>query len=140
MVAGNAMTTMKDEIARQKEEIERLRQEKEILSRQVVRLVRAEGRLYQYQEQLDAQLKEYQDLYELNRVLNATLELNSVFDHATHYIVKLGYQRVVFLQLGQDGRGYTVRAAEGYYGEREKNAIRQLTVSLDEPVLSPLLA
>ena len=43
-------------------ELAALRLENEHLAGQVKRLVKAEGQLYAYQEQLDVQLKEYREL------------------------------------------------------------------------------
>jgi len=129
-----------DEIARDRAELAALRLEKEMLSSQVKRLVQAESQLYAYQEQLDVQLKQYKELYELNKKLAATLELPAIFANATSYIINtLGYERVLFfLQSGNTG-SYTVCAMDGYYDPLEKSCVSGLTVSLRDPLLSPLL-
>ena len=57
-----------------------LQMEKEALAQQVKRLIKTEGKLYAYQEELDAQLKEYKELYELNRKLNATFDIGKIFE------------------------------------------------------------
>ena len=103
-------------------ELAALRLENEKLAGQVKRLVKAEGRLYEYQEQLDVQLKEYQELYELNRKLIASPELRSIFEYATEYIInKLGYERVIFFQRSENTGAYSISALDGYYDQQEKN-------------------
>jgi len=114
--------TLAEVVARQRREIERLREEKEILSRQVSRLVKAEGKLYRYQEELDTQLREYEDLYALNRKLDATLDPEEIFVHAAEYIARLGYERSLFFRTCDSG-DYVVCAAEGYFQPREKVAV-----------------
>lgn len=118
-------------------ELAALRLENEKLSEQVKRLVKAEGRLYEYQEQLDVQLKEYQELYELNRKLIASPELRSIFEYATEYIInKLGYERVIFFQRSENTGAYIISALDGYYDQQEKNAVAKLTILSDSPILS----
>ena len=43
------------------------------LSEQIKRLVRTEHELYQFQEQLDDQIRIYRHLYEVGKLLNATV-------------------------------------------------------------------
>jgi signal transduction histidine kinase len=118
-------------------ELAALRLENEKLAGQVKRLVKAEGRLYEYQEQLDVQLKEYQELYELNRKLIASPELRSIFESATEYIInKLGYERVIFFQRSENTGAYTISALDGYYEQPEKSAVAKLALLPDSPVLS----
>ena len=81
-----------------------LREEIEFLSQQVKRLIKAEGSLYDLQERLDAQLREYAGLYELNRTLNAIFDLSEVIACAVGYAINnLGYERVLFLYGGSAG-------------------------------------
>ena len=90
-------------------ELERLKQEKETLSQQVKRLIKAEGKLYEYQEKLDVQLKEYRDLYGLNGKLNATFDIGKIFEHAVEYVIhNLEYERVLIFQRSEDTGSYHV--------------------------------
>ncbi len=118
-----------------------LERENEILSQQVKRLIKAETKLYQYQEELDAQLKEYKDLYELNRKLNASFELSNIFEYTTAYVTQnLEYERaVLFHRLERTGNFY-VCAIDGYYDEEERCRVANVTVEQDDPFLSPLVA
>jgi PAS domain S-box-containing protein len=125
----------------QAQELAALRLENELFSSQVKGLVKAEGKLYQYQEQLDAQLREYQELYQLNLKLGATLELSTIFGHGADFIVDhLGYERVLFLQFREQAGDYAVCALNGYYDPQEKDALGELAVPQEAPVLSPLFA
>jgi len=129
-----------DETAREKAELAALRLEKEMLSSQVKRLVQAESKLYEYQEQLDVQLKQFKELYQLNKKLGATQELPAIFEHATAYIINgLGYERVIFFQQTGSLDSYAVCAIDGYYDASEKSAVSGLTLSQHDPILSPLL-
>jgi signal transduction histidine kinase len=116
-----------------------LRLENENLSRQVKRLVKAEGKLYEYQEQLDVQLNEYKELYELNRKLITTSELRTIFEYVTEYIInKLGYERVIFFQRREKTGDYAIVALDGYYEQQEKSAVAKLAIPPDAPILSLL--
>lgn len=124
-------------VTQESAEIAALRLENEKLSGQVKRLVKAEGQLYEYQEQLDIQLKEYQELYELNRKLIASSELRSIFESAIEYIInKLGYEKVIFFQRSENTGAYTISALDGYYDPQEKSAVAQLAILPDSPILS----
>lgn len=121
-------------------EITTLQMEKEALAQQVKRLIKTEGKLYSYQEELDAQLKEYKDLYELNRKLNATFDIGNIFEYVTEYVIyNLEYERVLFFQQLENKGLYAVCAIGGYYDQEEKSAVAELTIAKDDPFLSPLL-
>lgn len=120
-------------------EIARLEQEKKVLADQVKRLIRAETRLYEYQQELDAQLKEYQKLYELNRKFADNFDIQKIFEHALEYVIQyLEYERVVFFRQPEDTALFSVCAVDGYYDETEKKTIAELTIREDEGFLSPL--
>jgi len=130
-----------DVLARERAELAALRLEKEMLSSQVKRLVQAETKLYAYQEQLDDQLKQYKELYELNKRLATTLELPAIFEHATSYIINsLSYERVLFFQQSGGAGEFAVCASGGYYDPDELGALSGLALSERDPLLSPLLA
>jgi signal transduction histidine kinase len=120
-------------------ECARLQRENDALSQQVKRLIKAESRLYDYQEKLDAQLKEYKELYQLSRKINASLDIRKVFEFTSEYIIyNLGYERVVFFELHEDSGRYTVCTLEGYYDQQEKDVVAELTIHEKDNVLSPL--
>lgn len=96
-------------------EIAPLQMENETLAQQVKRLIKTEGKLYAYQEELDAQLKEYKDLYELNRKLNATFDIGKIFEYVIEYVIyNLEYERVLFFQQFENKGLYAVCAIGGY--------------------------
>jgi PAS domain S-box-containing protein len=121
-------------------EIAPLQMEKETLTQQVKRLIKTEGKLYAYQEELDAQLKEYKELYELNRKLNATFDIGKIFEYVIEYIIyNLEYERVLFFQQFENKDLYAVCAIGGYYDPEEKSDVAELTIVKDDSFLSPLL-
>lgn len=123
------------------DQTDELHRENEALARQVKELVKAEGRLYRYQEQLDAQLRENQELYRFNRKLNASLELADVFALAAEFIINhLGYEKVLFLGLDAESDRYSVRAVDGYYRAEEEEAVNGLVFPCTDPLLAPLRA
>ncbi|ABQ26306.1 sensor histidine kinase [Geotalea uraniireducens] len=120
-------------------EIATLQMEKEALAQQVKRLIKTEGKLYAYQEELDAQLKEYKDLYELNRKLNATFDIGKIFEYVTEYVIyNLEYERVLFFQQFENMGLYAVCAIGGYYDQEEKSAVTELIIAQNDAFLSPL--
>ncbi len=122
-------------------ELAKLKQERETLSQQVKGLVKAESKLYEYQEKLDAQLKEYRDLYELNRKLNATFDIGKIFAHAVEYIIhNLEYERVLIFQRSEETGNYEVCALDGYYSQDEKSSVAGLGIKPDDPIFSRLHA
>ncbi|MBU5636253.1 PAS domain S-box protein [Geomonas sp. Red69] len=122
-------------------ELEKLRRENEILSEQVKRLVKAESRLYDYQEKLDAQVKEYSELYDLSRKLSTCTELTAIFELAAGYVINsLNYERVLFFHKSDDGAAYAVCACDGYYDLEEERAVCSLSIPRKAPFLSPLFA
>ena len=130
-----------EEIAEIRAETAALRREKEMLASQVKRLVQTETKLYEYQEQLDAQLKQYKELYELNKRLAANLELPEIFSEAKAYIINsLGFERVIFFLQSEGGGRYAVSSLDGYYESGDLSRVSQLGFSVEEPALSALLA
>ncbi len=116
-----------------------LRRENETLAQQVKELVKAEGKLYRYQEQLDVQLREYQELYQFNRNLNGLRDLSEIFSTAADFIINnLGYERVVFCRLDADEASYRANAWDGYYHAEESDAASRLAVPRNDPLLAPL--
>jgi len=127
------------DVSPQAGEIAALKRENETLSQQVKRLIKAEGKLYQYQEELDVQLKQYKELYELSKKNNATLDIRRIFRQTGEYIIRnLQYERVVFLEQFDYGGSYAACVFDGYYDPLEESAIASLVIREDDPFLSPL--
>jgi hypothetical protein len=75
-----------------------VQEENRRLSEQVKRLVKAEHELYEFQEQLDNQIRIYRHLYELGKKLKATLELGEILRIATQFVLyELNFERCVAL-------------------------------------------
>src|SRR5215218_8543957 len=75
-----------------------LQDENRRLSDQIKRLVRTEHDLYQFQGQLDDQIRIYRHLYEVGKELNATLDLGELLQIAAQFVLyQLGFERCVAL-------------------------------------------
>jgi len=113
--------------------------ENKTLVQQVRRLIKAESRLYAYQEQLDTQLREYKGLYELNRKLIGTQDIREMFEYACEYVINvLEYERVLFFLQDKDTYDYSVCAVDGYYDIEEKERVAGVIIKHDDPMLSSL--
>jgi PAS domain S-box-containing protein len=120
---------------------EALRKEVELLSQQVKRLIRAEGEIYAFQEQLDTQLREYAGLYDLNRALNTLFELEDLFPLAVAYATnRLGFERVLFFLRDEATGVFSVCAADGYYEQEELDRVTAHVIPGNAPLLAPLNA
>ena len=118
-----------------------LQDENRRLSEQIKRLVRTEHELYQFQGQLDDQIRIYRHLYEVGKELNATLDLGELLQIATQFVLyQLGFERCVALlyDLGTDT--LHARAHDGYYDEASQARVMGLRFSVDDPLLAPILA
>lgn len=121
-------------------QLEKLRQENEVLSQQVKRLIKAEGKLYEYQQELDAQLKEYKALYDLSRRLSGNFDIHNLFRQTVDYVIQqLEYERAIFFRRCPDG-SYSACALGGYYDQAEKTEVSRLTIVPERTCLAPLLA
>jgi diguanylate cyclase (GGDEF)-like protein/PAS domain S-box-containing protein len=119
-------------------ELERLKEENETLAQQIKQLVKAESRLYTYQQELDAQLKEYKELYELSGKLNTTFDIQTIFGYALEYIMHgLEYERAIFLLKDDDSKEYRVYTLDGYYDAEEKDKVSEIIISASDPILKP---
>jgi len=121
--------------------LEKLQVENRLLSEQVKHLVKTEHELYVIQEQLDDQIRLYLQFYEVGKQFNATFELAKILQITTHFVLyELNFERcLIFLHLeGEDL--FHVRALDGYYDNEASQAITELSLSVEEPVLAPLLA
>ena len=133
-------TSAKKPAAAQGIELEALLRENETLAQQVKRLIRAEGKLYEYQQELDAQLKEYKGLYELNRKINGTFSIENIYQQTLAYVIQdLEFERAVFLRRSEPGN-YSVCAFDGYYDPAQKKLISELTMERGAPCVAPLIA
>uniref|UniRef100_C6E9P7 histidine kinase n=1 Tax=Geobacter sp. (strain M21) TaxID=443144 RepID=C6E9P7_GEOSM len=135
---------MKNRIPTDKETLEQqlaaLRSENEELAQQVKRLIRAEGKLYEYQQVLDLQLIEYKGLYDLSRRLSGSFDIQTLFRDTVQYVVQqLEYERAILLRR-EESFTYSVFALDGYYDPSEKEQAALITMRYGAPCLSPLLA
>jgi serine phosphatase RsbU (regulator of sigma subunit) len=111
------------------------------LSEQIKRLVRTEHELYQFQEQLDDQIRIYRHLYEVGKKLNATLNLGEILQIATQFVLyQLGFERCVALLYDPETNTFYVEAHDGYYDESGQSLLTGLRYSVDDPVLALILA
>ena len=130
---------------KREEQIERrlaaLQDENRRLSEQIKRLVRTEHELYQFQGQLDDQIRIYRHLYEVGKELNATLDLGELLQIATQFVLyQLGFERCVALLYDPGTDTFHARAHDGYYDEASQARVMGLRFSVDDPLLAPILA
>jgi serine phosphatase RsbU (regulator of sigma subunit) len=117
-----------------------VQEENRRLSEQVKRLVKAEHELYEFQEQLDDQIRIYRHLYELGKKLKATLELGEILRIATQFVLyELNFERCVALLYDPEANTFYVEAHDGYYDEASRARVTGLRFSADDPVLTPTL-
>jgi PAS domain S-box-containing protein len=127
----------KDSPAGKSADFEALRLENETLAQQIRRLIKSESRLYAYQEQLDAQLREYKGLYELNRRLIGAPDIRVMFEYACDYVINvLEYERVLIFLQDKETYDYSVSAVDGYYNIDEREHVAGLVINHDDPMLS----
>ena len=118
-----------------------LQDENRRLSDQVKRLVRTEHELYQFQGQLDDQIRIYRHLYEVGKMLNATLDLGEILQIAAQFVLyQLGFERCVALMYDLGTKSFYVEAHDGYYDETSQARVTGLRFTVDDPLLAPILA
>jgi serine phosphatase RsbU (regulator of sigma subunit) len=118
-----------------------LQDENRRLSDQIKRLVRTEHELYQFQGQLDDQIRIYRHLYEVGKELNATLDLGALLQIAAQFVLyQLGFERSVALLYDTGSNIFYVKAHDGYYDEPSQARVTGLRLSVDDPLLAPILA
>jgi serine phosphatase RsbU (regulator of sigma subunit) len=118
-----------------------LQDENRHLSEQVKRLVRTEHELYQFQGQLDDQIRIYRHLYEVGKELNATLDLGELLQIAAQFVLyQLGFERCVALMYDPGANSFYVEAHDGYYDETSQARVTGLRFTVDDPLLAPILA
>jgi serine phosphatase RsbU (regulator of sigma subunit) len=118
-----------------------LQDENHRLSEQIKRLVRTEHELYQFQGQLDDQIRIYRHLYEVGKKLNATLDLGELLQIATQFVLyQLNFERCVTLLYDPETNTFYVQAHDGYYDEVGQARVTGLRFAVDDPLLAPILA
>src|ERR671917_1697556 len=128
-----------DELVEQR--LSTLQDENRRLSEQIKRLVRTEHELYQFQGQLDDQIRIYRHLYEVGKKLNATLDLGKILQIATQFVLyQLNFERCVALLYGPEAKAFYVEAHDGYYEEASQARVTDLRFSVDDPLLALILA
>jgi serine phosphatase RsbU (regulator of sigma subunit) len=130
---------------KREEQVERrlvtLQDENRRLSDQVKRLVRTEHELYQFQGQLDDQIRIYRHLYEVGKELNATLDLGELLQIAAQFVLyQLGFERCVALLYDPGTNTFYAKAHDGYYDETSEARVTGLRLSAYDPLLAPILA
>ena len=117
-----------------------LQDENRRLSDQIKRLVRTEHELYQFQGKLDDQIRIYRHLYEVGKDLNATLDLGELLQIAAQFVLyQLGFERCVALLHDPGASFFYVKAHDGYYDEASQARVTDLRLSVDDPLLAPIL-
>src|ERR687890_784514 len=128
-----------DELVEQR--LTALQDENRRLSEQIKRLVRTEHELYQFQGQLDDQIRIYRHLYEVGKKLNATLDLSELLRIATQFVLyQLNFERCVTLLYDPETNTFYVEAHDGYYDEASQAELTGLRFSVDDPALALILA
>src|SRR5215208_5801664 len=113
-----------------------LQDENRRLSDQIKRLVRTEHELYQFQGQLDDQIRIYRHLYEVGKELNATLDLGALLQIVAQFVLyQLGFERCVALLHDPGSNIFYVKAHDGYYDEPSQARVTGLRLSVDDPLL-----
>jgi signal transduction histidine kinase len=110
------------------------------LSDQIKVLVRTEHELYRFQGKLDDQIRIYRHLYEVGKELKATLDLGELLQIATQFVLyQLGFERCVALLYDPGANIFYVKAHDGYYDEESQARVTGLRLSVDDPLLAPIL-
>jgi serine phosphatase RsbU (regulator of sigma subunit) len=118
-----------------------LQDENRRLSEQIKRLVRTEHELYQFQGQLDDQIRIYRHLYEVGKKFNATLDLGELLQIATQFVLyQLNFERCVALMYDPETNAFYVEAHDGYYDEASQARVTGLRFSVNDPVFALILA
>jgi serine phosphatase RsbU (regulator of sigma subunit) len=114
-----------------------LQDENRRLSEQIKRLVRTEHELFQFQGQLDDQIRIYRHLYEVGKKLNATLDLGELLQIATQFVLyQLNFERCVALLYDPGANTFYVEAHDGYYDEASQARVTGLRFPADDPMLA----
>jgi serine phosphatase RsbU (regulator of sigma subunit) len=124
-----------DELVEQR--LATLQDENRRLSEQIKRLVRTEHELYQFQGQLDDQIRIYRHLYEVGKKLNATLDLGELLQVATQFVLyQLNFERCVALLYDPEAKTFYVEAHDGYYDEASQARLTALRFPADDHALA----
>jgi signal transduction histidine kinase len=122
-------------------EIDRLRVENQRLSDEVKRLVTTESQLYEVQEHLDGQMSSYRQLYELGKKFNATVDLTTILQLATQFVLyELNFERCLFLLKKSGANIFSIETIDGYYDDAESTSIASLVLPTASLALAPLYA
>ncbi len=128
------------QLAQMEQTIAALRQERDTLAEQVKRLLKVEREMGNFQQELGAQMRIHRQLYELGQTLQATFEQNEILTAIVNFVLyELNFERCMVLLDTDESQVLRVCALDGYYDAEERQAMAEVTVSLDEPALAPLL-
>jgi signal transduction histidine kinase len=111
---------------------ERLERENGRLADEIKRLVKAERQLYEAQEHLDEQIRIYRRLYEVGQKFNATFDVATVVDLATHVVIyDLNFERCLLFLREPDQPAFRVRGMDGYYDVALAARVSSLSLPAD---------
>ena len=120
-----------------KKEIAQLRAENQQLSEQVKRLVRAERRMIEFQDKLDAQVAVYRQLNEISRQLSKTFSIVEIFKYTIHCIIyKHNFERCLLLR-NTCNQQFQFDQCDGYYDD--DSTIASISLTYQHPAFQSLL-
>lgn len=116
-----------------------LESEKRNLAEQVKKLVRAEQTLYDFQEQLDSQVRLYRRLAELGRTLSALSTFEEIHPHILRFaLYDLNFERCIIFQYDEHGDLYRPAAWDGYYEEGAGSLLSSIELPAESEVIRNL--
>ena len=111
---------------------ERLERENQRLAEEIKRLVKAERQLYEVQEHLDGHMRIYRRLYEIGQRFNATFDVTTVVNLATHFVIyDLNFERCLLFLRESDRPAFRVGGIDGYYDVDVAARVASLSLPAD---------
>lgn len=122
------------------QELEKLREDNKRLSEQVKQLIKTESELYEFQEQLDSQVRIYRKFYELGKTFNNTTDVDEILEHTLEFVLyELNFERCLVLIRNEENGSYDLYKFDGYYDEELEAQIAGFSMSFDSPLIKPVL-
>jgi len=111
-----------------------------LLSVQVKRLIRTESMLYEAQQALDTQINIYKKLYETGKKINATVEIDEIFQACINFVLyTLNFERGIVLLRNDAQLLFETVNFDGFYKEEESRIISSLKIPENHHVVQRLL-
>lgn len=121
-------------------ELEQLREDNRKLSEQVKQLIKTESELYEFQEQLDAQVRIYRKFYELGKKFNRTIDVDEILEQTIEFVLyELNFERCLIFLRNEQSRTYELYRFDGYYDEELEEQIAGYSLSFESPLSAPIL-